>query len=82
MKKLLLILLLASFSSCTDNSRARMMGGSETIVLRPGYKFINATWKEHDLWIIAFDSTTGNHVIYEKSNFGLLEGQILIKNKP
>jgi hypothetical protein len=38
-------------SSCTEEKRTKRWGGSMTIELEVGRKFVNATWKDDaDLW--------------------------------
>lgn len=64
---------------CTENQRAKNYGFSETIELPPNCKFLNATWKEDDLWIIYKDTVSGLSYCKEKSSWGILEGQIIIK---
>ena len=70
---------LLALTSCTENQRARKYGGTETIKLEPKEKFINITWKQDDLWIIVQDTITGTYYAREKSNFGLLEGKVIIQ---
>ena len=52
MKKLLFIALsgIISLSSCTENQRARTLGGDMTIHLKAGEKLMMATWKGEDLF--------------------------------
>ncbi len=80
MKKVLfLLLILTSFISCTENSRARTFGGKQEIKLQPNERLVNMTWKEVDLWILTEDTITGVQYFRENSAWGLLEGQITIK---
>ena len=67
--------------SCTDNTKAKNYGGKEIIKLNPKEKFINATWKENNLWIIVYDSTINQYKMREKSNYGLMEGTIIFSYK-
>ena len=80
MKKIILILAIASLSSCTKNQRARWFGGTETINLPEGQVFLNATWKDswfgQTMWISTFEPSTGKSYFYENSSFGLIEGKI------
>lgn len=78
MKKLLIFLIL--LSSCTSNQKARMVGGTETITLEPNEQFINISWQNSNLWIIVKDTTTGVYYAKEKSNFGEMEGKLIIKH--
>lgn len=80
MKKVLLgLVFAASLMSCTDNARARHWGGTEKIELPPNHKFINATWKESNLWVLSQDTLTGINYFHEKSHWGVLEGTIEFK---
>jgi len=80
MKKLLfLLLIVVSVSSCTDNQRARSFGGTEEVSLKPSEQFVNATWKEDNLWLITKDTLTNEYVMREKSSYGVWEGEIRIK---
>ena len=69
---------LLALVSCTDNQRARSFGGTETVKLEPNEKFINITWKQDNLWLIVQDTVTGNYYAREKSNFGVLQGKVVI----
>jgi len=80
MKKLLfLLLIVVSVSSCTKNERARNFGGTEEVSLKPSEQFVNATWKEDNLWLITKDTLTNEYVMREKSSYGVWEGEIRIK---
>ena len=70
---------LLALVSCTDNQRARSFGGTETVKLEPNEKFINITWKQDNLWLIVQDTVTGNYYAREKSNFGVLQGKVVIE---
>jgi hypothetical protein len=76
-----LLLLFICIMSCTENSRARKFGGTQEISLEAGEKFINATWKDSDLWILVEDSINDVYVLKEHSQFGVLEGKIIINKK-
>jgi hypothetical protein len=76
---LVLLLIAVTFSSCTSNTRARMWGGEQDITLPSGQRVVNVTWKQNDVWILTRTDTTTKPSTYtfaEKSNWGLLEGQI------
>lgn len=81
MKNLLFIvvLLLLIIAGCTDNQRARSFGGKEEVVLKPNEILTNMTWKGEHLWIQTRDTVTGLEYFREKSSYGLLEGQIIVK---
>ena len=80
MRKLTMVAItLLALVSCTDNQRARSFGGTETVKLEPNEKFINITWKQDNLWVIVQDTVTGNYYAREKSNFGVLQGKVVIE---
>jgi hypothetical protein len=89
MKKLIIPILifvtvsLLIFSSCTENTRVKQFGGTATLDLPKGEKFVNVTWKEHDLWLVTkkVDSLEKEETYYftEKSSHGIYEGQYIIQ---
>ena len=80
MRKLTMVAItLLALVSCTENQRARSFGGTETVKLEPNEKFINITWKQDNLWLIVQDTVTGNYYAREKSNFGVLQGKVVIE---
>jgi hypothetical protein len=85
MKKVLLGLLgITMLVSCTENTRARVWGGSQTIQLEEGVRLVNVTWKEgSDLWILTKRDTTkaSTYSFSEKSNLGVMEGHVIIIEK-
>lgn len=88
MKKLLGLLAIVTLASCTENSKARMWGGTETIQLDPGKRLVNITWKStdktgSDLWILTKQDTTkpSTYLFEEKSSFGIMEGKVIIIEK-
>ena len=85
MKKLLCALLLVcsiTFIGCTENQRAKVIGGTVTIKLEPGKKLEMLTWKDADLWIQTRDfrpeEFAETHYFQEKSKYGVFEGKIII----
>ena len=79
MKKLILLLSgVILFSSCTDNSRARRFGGTEEVKLNQNEVVLNVTWKGDEMWICTKDTVTGITYFREKSNWGILEGTVII----
>jgi ABC-type Fe3+-hydroxamate transport system substrate-binding protein len=82
---LLFILAIAVLtSSCTSNQNARIYGGTETVNLEAGQRVVNVTWKgESDLWILTKQDTTTptTYTFQEKSNWGLMEGKVILVEK-
>ena len=66
--------------SCTDNTRARMYGGTVNVMLPRGQKLLEVTWKESELWYLTepMDSNyrPKTKVFKEDSRFGVLEGTV------
>jgi len=80
MKRFFLILAVAiTLASCTDNQMARQFGGSEEVKLNPNEIVLNVTWKQNQMWICTKDTLTGITYFREKSNFGVLEGTVILK---
>lgn len=76
-----LILLIFVCSGCTENARARAFGGTITITLPKGKEFVNATWKNCNVWYVVKDRPSGKepqvYEFIEKSNQGILEGKVV-----
>lgn len=79
MKNFLLTFLLIVTFSCTENSRARSWGGTQTLKIKSNEEFINMAWKGNDLWVITKDTLTGTVYAREKSSYGLMQGKIIFK---
>jgi hypothetical protein len=80
MKKLMMILVtMVVMSSCTENVRARHFGGTETLALKPNEKVLNVTWKDNEMWVCTQDTITGVVYFREKSNWGVMEGTVILK---
>ena len=76
---MLLIAIVVGVSSCTENERAKNFGGKEDITLKPSEQFVNATWKDDNLWLITKDTLTNQYIMREKSSYGVWEGEIRIQ---
>ena len=87
MKKIFgLFIVAVTLMSCTDNSRAKIWGGTETITLEPGKRLMNVTWKDKggtSLWILTKQDTTkpSTYTFEEKSSLGVMEGKVIIKEQ-
>jgi hypothetical protein len=80
MKKIILSILVSlTLISCTDNQRARKFGGTEEVKLKTNEVVLNVTWKGNEMWICTRDTTTGFVYFREKSNWGVLEGTVILK---
>lgn len=70
--------------SCTQGARVRHWGFKSTIVLPPGRKLANVTWKGNDLWTVtrpAMANETANETWYldEFSSWGILSGRLILQ---
>lgn len=79
MKRASIFILLALLvTSCTENARVKHWGGEGTIVLPPGRKLINVTWKENNLWYLTrpmvSTDTAEKYQFSEESSWGAIEG--------
>lgn len=70
-----------TFTSCTENSRAKMWGGTMTIQLEPGQKLVDVTWKETSLWYMTKPMREGDvaetYEFVEDSSWGVVEGKVI-----
>jgi hypothetical protein len=65
--------------SCTQNERARTFGGSEIVEVPKNHVILTATWKENQLWVLSKDTTTNEMMFWEKSSFGVIQGEVKFK---
>jgi hypothetical protein len=68
-------------SSCTKNQKTKHWGGTEEYTLPKGHRFVNATWKDADLWVLSQDTVTKDFYFREKSEYGILEGTVVFKQE-
>ena len=71
-------------SSNDPNWVAKSFGGTTTVILPPGRKLEEITWKgDDDLWILSRPMRDGEvaeeHIFEQHSNFGILDGRVIIK---
>lgn len=71
--------------ACTQNQRARSMGGTATKTLPPNTKLVTATWKADSLWVLYRDRREGEPVetyrFEEDSSFGVIQGAFIIQEQ-
>ena len=82
MKRLALVLAFL-LAGCTEQQRARTLGGNVDMDVAPCRKVMNVTWKpEGSLWILTrpmrLDETPERLTFNEKSNFGMVEGSVTL----
>ena len=81
MKKFLLIIAtLLLLVSCTEQNRARNLGGEVTIKVPVGYKVTSATWKEDNIFYFLEPMEDGyvpkEKKFIESSSYGLFETEV------
>lgn len=79
MKSIIFLIILLTTVGCTDNSKARGWGGTEEITLNPHERLLTMTWKESSLWLLTVDTISGINYFREKSPYGVMEGQVIVK---
>lgn len=88
MKKIIVFILSIIFvticiAGCTEQGRAKSLGGTYVENLPKGRKFILATWKDSNLWIITkpmkADDVAETYEMTESSAFGVFQGKVIIK---
>jgi len=81
----LLSLLALGVSACTEQSRARAVGGISSIELDSGRKLVTVTWKESDLWILTramrADEKPETYKFSESSSWGVMEGTVVLQER-
>lgn len=87
MKKKFIIIALTGMLSLgligCENEVARNFGGEMTVELPKNKKLIEVTWKDDSLWYLTKDmketDVCETYEFTEKSNTGMLEGKVIIK---
>jgi len=79
MKKVLVLVgMIISLGSCTENARVKTWGGEGTINLPKGRKLVNVTWKETQVWYLTRpmknDDVAETYQFQEESSWGMIEG--------
>jgi len=72
-----------TLSSCTQNERVKRFGGSAQIDIPADRQFVNATWKDNNLWVItktrtSVDTVHNQYQLQETSSWGIVEGSYTI----
>ena len=82
MKKIIVAICLG-FILCGCQSITREYGGTTVIKLEPNTKLEEITWKEDSLWYLTRpmtdDDVAETHTFQESSQWGALEGTVVIK---
>jgi len=78
----LIAFIAVGISSCTQNTRAKNLGGTAEMTLPKGEKLIQATWKDDNLWYLTRPMVAGEkaetYKFKEVSSFGNFEGTYII----
>lgn len=75
-------------AACTERSRARNWGGTETNELPTGMKLLSVSWKGEELWVhmrpMRGDEAPETHTYRQIGKYGVLskEGQVILHEKP
>lgn len=71
--------------ACTDNYRAKNMGGTMKVELPAGQRLVTVTWKEQELWYLTRPRTSEEQPVTwtfkEKSDLGIQEGTVILQEK-
>jgi hypothetical protein len=85
MKKMIFVILVIIFASCTQNYKVKKFGGSSEILLDAGEKLEMIAWKESSLWLqtrpFRESETPEIHYFKQKSSLGIVEGQYIIRER-
>lgn len=69
--------------ACTEQERAKSLGGTTKLDLPACEKLVTVTWKESQLWYLTRpfheDDVAETYSFKEDSSYGLMEGQVIIK---
>ena len=79
---LTLALFTLAATACTENIRARKLGGTAKIEVKTGHKVVGASWKQSDLWVLTRPMHAGEApetlALTESSSWGVVEGHVLL----
>lgn len=68
-----------------DQMTTRHFGGTTTVQLPCGEKFINASWKENNIWYATRPATVSDNfhtIVYRESSIaGILQGKVMFYEK-
>ena len=78
----MLTALLFSLIACTDNQRAKVLGGTMTVNIPCDQQVFDVTWKEENLWYATQPATQGwtpqTKRFVEYSSYGVMQGEVLL----
>ncbi len=82
MKHMIIAALVAlSLLGCTENQRAKSLGGTMTVNLACGQRLVNVTWKNDHLWYLTAPMPVGHtattSTFHEDSSWGVIKGTVV-----
>lgn len=81
-KRVIAVAVLCSILLIGCQAMTREYGGTTTINLEPNEKLEEITWKGDSLWYLTRpmtkDDVAETHIFRESSNFGAIEGKVVI----
>jgi hypothetical protein len=82
---LIIVVVAAIFFRGCDQTITKKYGGSTSVELKQGERLEMVTWKEDQMWVQTRMREPGespiNHKFREHSKYGMLEGEVTIKEK-
>ena len=74
---------LFAMASCTENQRAKHLGGTMNIELPANSKLVTVTWKADEVWYLTRpmrdNERAETYNFQEESSWGVVEGTIVLK---
>ena len=68
--------------SCTDNQRAKVLGGSVSVQVPCDQQVFDVTWKDENLWYATQPAGASwrpeKKVFTEYSSYGIVQGQVVL----
>lgn len=78
---IILAFLTFAITSCSEQDKAKQMGGTTTINLEPNKRLVEATWKDGNIWYLVEpmdnDYTPKTKEFIESSSWGVWEGKVI-----
>lgn len=78
----MLTTLLLSLIACTDNQRAKVLGGAMTLNIPCDQQVFDVTWKGEDLWYATQPGGQGwtpqTKRFTEYSSYGVMQGEVVL----
>lgn len=79
----MIVAAVCTMTGCSEKTMSRNYGGTTTIDLEPGQKLEEITWKDNNIWYLTRpmqeDEVPETHTFQEDSEFGMIEGTVVIQ---